>query len=249
MTDCDIFVYAPGSKTLKKQVVEPDALSSYQNGFELLPGPLDLSEEKRKAVRKAVRSIGRIAPDTSIIICKSLSQSGVDISGSYVHPSSGPLIILSTKRRKSHILTVAFHEVFHRCESLMTPPEWDVMKKFAASMDELPMPDFLYVWESNGYAEKWWADPSERTAWAFQQYVYVRDGWKAQPVADAYGFCLTIDDFPDDVVQVYERVLSGEIGRRAIPEPRKKDGFIIRCLMHFLGAGHVLDGGEQKRAA
>lgn len=246
--DCEIFVYTPGSSKLKRQVVQPDGLSSYQSGFEILPGPLDLSDGRREAVRNAARSIRRIAPDTSVIVCSSLSERRFDLSGAYVHPSSGPTVILSAKREPGRILTTALHEVFHRCESLMTHAESDVMKAFAAWMEDMTMPEFLNDFDA-AYAEKWWADTSERTAWAFQNYVYLRDSWKHTEVAEDFCFCLTLEDFPEDVVRVYERVLSGEIGRRAIPEPRKKDGFFIRCVMTFLGAGHLIDGGEHKRAA
>jgi hypothetical protein len=221
--------------------VSCDHLSAYSVNIPV-DGRIRLSEEKRVAVRKAVKIIRRIAPDAEIAFAAALEMDGSDIVGAHLreHDAYRTTILLSTSYDAAEIVSTAHHEAYHRCERLMTNAEKRVMGGWSRKMEALPMPPNLVL------GEAWWSKPSERAAWAFENYVHLKNGSEDRDLANFMGFCLSREDFPDTVVSVYESVLSGKIGLRAIQNPAEPKtheiGFLKRCIMTFLG-------GFDRRAA
>ena len=215
--ETEVWLYKPGDSCLNSY-----SYPTYKEvgGRVILtrPGKLLLSYQMTQAVSDSVSVISKIAPDVQVAFCKALSYVGGSdetFGGMMIYGTAQmlPTILLATDEMKpSHVLELAFHEAFHHIESQLGFDEMAALERWRDRLDYLPAPPFV---EQQGLSD-WWAKPQERRVWSFEHYIHLTAWPRSVEYARYKGFHLELDDFPEEVKAVYDDILSGEIGLRAI---------------------------------
>jgi hypothetical protein len=185
------------------------------------PGPLRPSKELIDAVAQSRRDIIRIAPWASIIYCREVALLQDPDKGSACMAVTMfdrdrdciTIVIGLDDLTPSFLRTLSHHEAYHYCEPLMNEAEFLSVKAWSEYLLTIDKPLFV----SRGLRDYWWSLWYERVTWSFERYCYAIDpNWNDPLIEKERGFDKDLDWFPRDVVDIFDSVWRGDIGKRIV---------------------------------